>query len=88
MEMLSPNLMEQIGNARISKQVVKLDMGVILPLINELHMAIGVIYVESKNISEGIKLLEIYSNQAASSINNAFLHSLVNMKNEELNKTL
>lgn len=87
MEMLSPRLMEHIGYARISKQVVKLEEGVILPLINEFQQAIGVIFVESKNIEEGLKLLEIYSNQAASSINNAFLHSLVNMKNEELNKT-
>lgn len=87
MEMLSPNLMEHIGSARISRQVVKLEQGVILPLINEFHQAIGVIYVETKNFVDGLKLLEIYSNQAASSINNAFLHSLVNMKNEELNKT-
>lgn len=87
MEMLSPSLMEHIGFARITKQVVKLEQGVILPLINEFQQAIGVIFVESKNIEEGLKLLEIYSNQAASSINNAFLHSLVNMKNEELNKT-
>ncbi len=87
MEMLGPSIMESIGSARISKQVVRLEQSVILPLINEFQMAIGVLYVESKNLDEGLKLLEIYSNQAASSINNAFLHSLVNMKNEELNKT-
>ena len=87
MEMLSPSLMEHIGFSRITKQVVKLEQGVILPLINEFQQAIGVIFVESKNIEDGLKLLEIYSNQAAASINNAFLHSLVNMKNEELNKT-
>lgn len=87
MEMLSPSLMEHIGFSRITKQIVKLEQGVILPLINEFQQAIGVIFVESKNIEDGLKLLEIYSNQAASSINNAFLHSLVNMKNDELNKT-
>ena len=87
MEMLSPSLMEHIGFSRIARQVVKLEQGVILPLINEFQQAIGVIFVESKNIEDGLKLLEIYSNQAASSLNNAFLHSLVNMKNEELNKT-
>ena len=38
-------------------------------------------------IADGYKLLEIYASQAASSVNNAFLHSLVNIKNEELNKT-
>ena len=86
-EMLGPSIMENIGFSRISKQVVKLEKSVILPLINEFQMAIGVIYVECQNLDDGLKLLEIYSNQAASSINNAFLHSLVNMKNEELNKT-
>lgn len=87
METLGPNIMEHIGSARLSKQVVRLEQSVILPLINEYQISIGVIYVESKNLEDGLKLLEIYSNQAASSINNAFLHSLVNMKNEELNKT-
>jgi putative nucleotidyltransferase with HDIG domain len=87
MEMMSPRLLEQIGTARIQKQVLEMNRSVILPLINEFRQAIGVLYVEGKNLKEGLKLLEIYSNQAASSINNAFLHSLVNMKNDELNKT-
>jgi HD-GYP domain-containing protein (c-di-GMP phosphodiesterase class II)/FixJ family two-component response regulator len=87
MEMLSPSLMEHIGFARITRQVVKPEQGVILPLINEFQQAIGVIFVETSSFEDGLKLLEIYSNQAASSINNAFLHSLVNMKNDELNKT-
>lgn len=87
MEMLSPSLMEHIGYSRLNRQVVKLEEGVILPLLNEFQQSVGVIFVESRNIDDGLKLLEIYSNQAASSINNAFLHSLVNIKNEELNKT-
>jgi len=33
------------------------------------------------------KLLGIYANQSSSSLSNAFLHSLVNMKNNELNRT-
>jgi len=87
MEMLNPTLMEHIGYARMAKQVVKLEQGVIFPLINEYLQSIGVIYVEGSDMEEGIKLLEIYASQAASSLNNAFLHSLVNIKNEELNKT-
>jgi len=51
------------------------------------NKSIGVIYIESSNLGDGIKLLEIYSTQAASSINNAFLHSLINMKKEELDRT-
>lgn len=87
MEMLNPLLMEHIGHARLNKSSVKLQGGVVVPLINEYHQDIGIIYVESDDLEDGLKLLEIYSNQAASSINNAFLHSLVNIKNDELNKT-
>lgn len=85
--MLSPELMENIGRARDSKKVLLLDHGIILPLTNEQNKSIGVIYIESSNLGDGIKLLEIYSTQAASSINNAFLHSLINMKKEELDRT-
>jgi putative nucleotidyltransferase with HDIG domain len=84
---LSPGLIEQIGFARLNKQVVKIDTGIIFPLVNEFSNVIGVIYIESRDFEEGLKLLEIYASQAASSLNNAFLHSMVNIKNEELNKT-
>jgi putative nucleotidyltransferase with HDIG domain len=92
MEMLDPELIEHIGLARMNQQVIRFEEGVILPLNNELLQSIGVIFVESVDsgnlqMEQGIKLLEIYANQAASSLSNAFLHSMVNMKNEELNKT-
>lgn len=92
MSMLNSRLLENIGKAKITKQVIKTPTGIILPLLNEFGESIGVIYVESTikmeiDISEGYELLEIYAAQAASSINNAFLHSLVNIKNEELYKT-
>ena len=86
-EMLDPNLLEQIGYSRTEKKVIQLSEGVILPLINELNETMGVIFVETSNIEDGLSLLEIYTTQAASSLNNAFLHSLVNVKNDELNKT-
>ncbi|MFH1715569.1 MAG: HD domain-containing response regulator [Elusimicrobiota bacterium] len=85
--MLEPSFMELIGQAREDKIVTTADGGVIFPLINELKDTIGVIFVESRNIDDGMKILEIYANQAASSLNNAFLHSMVNKKNEELNQT-
>jgi putative nucleotidyltransferase with HDIG domain len=92
MPMLDSEMLESIGKAKLSRQVITMATGVILPLINEFNEPIGVIYVENTNksineISEGYKLLEIYAVQAASSINNAFLHSMVNMKNDELNRT-
>ncbi len=86
-EMLDPQMMEQIGYARTEKKVIHLEEGIILPLINEFNDTIGVIFVETSNIEDGQGLLEIYTSQAASSLNNAFLHSLVNIKNDELNKT-
>lgn len=86
--MLDPKLMEAIGTARTDLEITMLPEGVILPLINEIRKAIGVIYIGSSGMEdEGMKLLEIYAGQAASSINNAFLHSLVNVKNEELKRT-
>lgn len=92
MPMLSSKMLEDIGRAKISKQPVKIHSGIILPLVNEFSECIGVLYVESaetliSDIAEGYKLLEIYAAQAASAITNAFLHSLLNMQNEELNRT-
>jgi len=87
MEMLNPEMMELIGQARMSKEVVISSDGVMLPLVNEYKQATGIIFVEGAGSDEGLKLLEIYSSQAASSINNAYLHSMVNVKNEELNRT-
>lgn len=87
MDMLEPEVIEQIGSVRVNKHVLKLENAVILPLINEYGNGIGVIYVNCKAEKEGIKLLEILTSQAASALNNAFLHSLVNAKNEELKST-
>ncbi len=87
MDMLDPLLMEQIGNARINREVVNFEQQLIIPLMNEFMQDIGIIVVEGDKLDEGTKLLEIYASQAASSISNAFLHSLVNTKNDELNKT-
>ena len=86
-ELLGHTLMEAIGRARTEMDVVNLPDGIIVPLSDINSTAIGAIYVSSVDADEAIKLLQIYANQAASSINNAFLHSLVNTKNEELNST-
>ncbi|SHI02306.1 HDIG domain-containing protein [Sporobacter termitidis DSM 10068] len=87
MAMLDPTLMEHIGSSRMTQQTVVIDSGIILPLINEFKQTIGVIYIDSDTPEDAQKLLEIYAAQAASAISNAFLHSLVNTKNDELNKT-
>ena len=87
MAMLDPELMERIGYARTNNKIEKMKTGVILPLINEYKQILGIIYIESTDYESEIKLLEIYANQAASALSNAFLHILVNAKNEELIKT-
>lgn len=79
-EKLSPYLMEQIGKSREMNEVLSLESGMIYPLHNEYNTSMGVIYIESKDFKEGKALIEIYARQAASSINNAHLHSLINMK--------
>lgn len=85
--MLDPALMEQIGSSRTSREITRSARGIIFPLINEYKQTIGVIYIESNDFENDLKLLQIYASQAASALSNAFLHSLVNVKNEELNRT-
>ena len=86
MNSLSPEFMGAIGRARNLCETISTEDGVIIPLIAE-DNSIGVIYVESNNYEEGLTLLEIYAKQAASAINNAYMHSLLNVKNDELSET-
>jgi len=87
MNSLSPEFMDMIGQARNMCKTIETDEGVIIPLIAENNNSLGVIYVESNKYEEGLTLLEIYSKQAASAINNAYMHSLINVKNDELVET-
>ncbi len=87
MPMLDTEFIENIGYVRTIKKTEKVKGGIILPLINEFEQTNGIIYIESNMYEDALKLLEIYSVQSASAISNAFLHSMVNIKNEELNKT-
>lgn len=93
-ESLDHELMEAIGRARSSRARTQAPGGVIFPLCGENGHAIGVLYVgldalpaRGAAADDSLKLLEIYAHQAASSLSNAFLHSLVNTKNEELHET-
>ncbi len=86
MNSLSPEFMDAIGRARNNFETTRTDVGVIIPLVVD-ENSIGIIFVESDNYEEGITLLEIYAKQAASAINNAYMHSLINIKNDELSET-
>jgi len=87
MQNLSADFMDDIGNARNNNATLETRDGLIIPLTIENNFNLGVIYVESNNYQEGMRLLEIYAKQAASAINNAYMHSIVNIKNDELNAT-
>lgn len=87
MQNLSADFMDDIGKARNLNVTLETRDGLIIPLTIENNFNLGVIYIESNNYQEGMKLLEIYAKQAASAINNAYMHSIVNIKNDELNAT-
>jgi len=89
LDMLDYQIMESIGIAKSKGRPVKLEQGVFLPLNNksELVRTEGVIYLETDNYEEQLEFLEIYSTQAATAISNVFLHSMVNAKNSELERT-
>lgn len=80
-------LLENIGKARMTSKIIEIGEGMILPLLGDEKQSIGVLYVEGENLEHGTELIKIYANQSAASLNNAFLHSLVNTKNEELRRT-
>ncbi len=89
LKMMDYKTLEAIGTAKTSGCLVKVSQGIILPLIskNSYLRTEGVIYLEYEHEDDGMELLKIYANQAATSINNVFLHSIVNIKNDELDKT-
>ena len=84
MALHDPEQMAKIAEARTDKKVIKTNKGLFLPLINVNGETLGVIYAESTNYRNETKLLEIYANQAASALDNALLHALVNTQNDEL----
>ena len=85
--MLNPEFITKVGTSRAERETLIYENGIIIPLFDEYKHSLGVLYVEGPDREDALYLLEIFSNQAASSISNAFLHSLVNVKNEQLNQT-
>jgi len=78
------------SNIELSKKESKIiDMtdGVIFPLLSGIGKSAGALYFEGRDIGREIDIIKIYVNQAATAINNALLHNLINLKNNELSKT-
>ena len=87
MSSMSPELMNDIGLARSTGKTIAKTNEVIIPLVTDNSYGVGVLYIESDKYSDCLKLLEIYAKQAASAISNAHMHSLINLKNDELTET-
>lgn len=82
-----PIILKHVENIRSSNVSYRDDKFVMMPLLDESRMNNGVLYVEAEVGDEEMNFLEIYANQISSAVNNAILHDLVNMKNEELKNT-
>jgi len=86
-DMLEPAFLEEMGRTRTLKQIAYVEKGIILPLMSDTIQTLGVIYLETTHIPVEMELLKIYITQAATSINNIYLHSIVSIKNDELDRT-
>lgn len=87
--MMDYKVMETIGSAKMLGKPIQLMQGVILPINSKSDFlkTEGVIYLETEEYDTRMELFEIFASQAASAINNVFLHYMVNIKNEELDRT-
>lgn len=83
------DLIEAIGTVRTSKTFLTVDDSVFLPIVSQKFSIIGVLHVKTdkKLTTELLKLLKIFESLISSSINNALLHSIINIKKEELKKS-
>lgn len=89
-KVLFPDLFDAIGQVRLEKMSVNTNEYLIVPMVNENNESLGVLGIrkEKTTINDTqIQLFEVFARQAASAISNAFLHSLVNIKNQELTQT-
>lgn len=82
-------LIEFIGDVRTTKTLRIIDENVFIPIFSHEFSSIGVLHVktDTKLTDESLKLLKIFESLVSSSIRNAILHSLINIKKEELRKS-
>jgi HD-GYP domain-containing protein (c-di-GMP phosphodiesterase class II) len=85
---IGQELFEKIGYTRTQSSLKFINNGLYLPLILQ-DKSIGIIYVETKDPidTDDLDILNIYSSLVSSSLSNAILHSMINIKNEELTRT-
>lgn len=81
-----PSLKNQLNNARTGNDIVRIENGIILPLVNEYFNSQGVLYLQGESFNDCEKILEIFWGQVNAALSNSIMHLLVNAKNEELSK--
>ncbi|TYQ18346.1 UNVERIFIED_CONTAM: putative nucleotidyltransferase with HDIG domain [Acetivibrio alkalicellulosi] len=82
-------LMESMGTVRTKNSLFIINENVFLPIKLHKFPTIGVLYFKTtkKLNEESLKLLNIFKSLISSSINNSLLHSIINIKKEELRKS-
>lgn len=82
-------LIEAIGSVKTTKTLHAVDKNIFLPIFLQKLSTIGVLHVKTHTrlTNDALKLLKILESLISSSISNAVLHSLINIKKEELRKS-
>lgn len=80
-------LTESVKRAKAESKIVNLMDGIIFPLLSGVGESAGALYLAGHDIGKETEIIKIYVNQAATAINNALLHNLVSLKNDELSHT-
>lgn len=75
-----------LDEARATNNIVRIEKGIILPLVNECFDFQGILYLNGDGLSQYEKILEIFLGQVNAALNNLIMHLLVNAKNEEISK--
>lgn len=87
---INNDFLEHINYVRAEKKIDILENGIFMPLTDEKHDTLGVLYVKFNNkvIDEDIvQQLTIYTAVAANAITNFLLQNTIKMINEELQQT-
>lgn len=81
-----PALQERIDRCRRQKRTERTETDLMLPLLGSQGRVLGVLYADGVQ-RDRQKLLELYAQQTAASISNAFLHEMLRDKNRALEQS-
>jgi len=85
-DMLEPAFLEEMGRTRTLKQIAYVEKGIILPLMSDTIQTLELFTLRPLIFLLKWNCLR-YINSAATSISNIYLHSIVSIKNDELDRT-